>query len=278
MDYKNSYSNLTIGSDPEVFVKGSKTGKIGSIIGVFNADKNNPQDIGEGCFIQEDNILAEFNIPPCRSEDQFVDSINYAKSYIELLIAPLNMDLHYSSSELATDEILEDEKAHIFGCEPAYNVIAKRIIEIDQEEIQGIKMRSSGFHIHFGWDNPTENEIDRLAVFFEICVSLPLLLEDNDDHNRRKFYGKIGDIREKDYGVECRSLGGYFLKDEDSVRDIYRRSLKAVEMAKNSHISTEDLLEDVSMYINPEEDLDLEKVNELLVKYNKKEKKENAYI
>lgn len=271
MQFKESYKNLTIGSDPEVFVKNNTNDQLASIIGVFKAGKNDPKDIGMGCFVQEDNILAEFNIPPCKSEKEFLDAINYAKSTIEVMIAPKGLDLHYSSSELATNDILKDDQAHVFGCAESYNTILQRPIEIDQNEIYGIKMRSSGFHIHFGWDNPTDEERDRLSIFFELCVTLPLLLEDNDDYNRRKFYGKIGDVRDKEYGLECRSLGGYFLRNDDTIKDIYQRSLKAVEMAKNSEITNEDLIEDVSMYIDPESDLDLEKVNQLLIKYKQKE-------
>tara|TARA_R110000796_G_scaffold236214_1_gene355496 strand:- start:77954 stop:78820 length:867 start_codon:yes stop_codon:yes gene_type:complete len=284
MSYKNSYKNLTIGSDPEIFLKNEEDDSLSSVIGIFNAGKLDPMDIGNGCYVQEDNILAEFNIPPCTSKEAFLESMNYAKDYISLIIAPLSMKLHFASSEMATDDILLDEKAHVFGCEPSYNSITENMIEIDPDEIEGMKMRSAGFHIHIGFNNDytdvngdlieveaTDEERDRIVMFFELNVTLPLLLEDVDDYNRRKFYGKIGDMRDKKYGVECRSLGGYFLKDDDSIGKIWDLTLKAVKMAKESTISNEELRADISKYINPKEDLDIGKVNELLIKYKKTE-------
>lgn len=263
------YANLKIGSDPEVFVKHIETGEIASIIGVFNAGKDDPLDIGNGCFVQEDNILAEFNIPPCKTKYEFLSSINYAKDYIDLAITPLSMELYYSSSELATDEVLLDEKANVFGCSPSWNSLLEQTSSLEELDTQDLKMRSSGFHIHFGWDNPTDEERDRLSMFFEICVTLPLLLLDKDDHNRRSLYGKIGDMRDKQYGVECRSLGGYFLKDDETISNIWDRSLKAVKMAKESNISNNELRADILKHLNPNEDLDIEKVNNLIEKYLK---------
>jgi len=271
MNNKYNYNNLTIGSDPEVFVRDFETKELASIIGVFNAGKNDPLDIGTGCFVQEDNILAEFNIPPCKTREEFLNSINYAKSYIEMFVAPLGMELHYSSSEIATEELLLDPKAHVFGCSPSYNAITECSSDIAEEDTSELTMRSSGFHIHYGWDNPTEDERDRLCMMFELAVSLPLILEDNDDHNRRSLYGKIGDCRDKDYGIECRSLGGYFLKSDDSILNVWDRSVMAVKMAEELEISNEDLRKDILNYINPESDLEIENVNELIEKYKIKE-------
>jgi len=268
LEKKYEYKNLTIGSDPEIFVRDVKTKKLASIIGIINATKEEPLSIGEGCFIQEDNILAEFNIPACKTKEAFVSAMNYAKSHIELIIAPRGLELHYASSEKVNNDILKDKAAHVFGCASSYNCITEKPSNMEDLDTSKLKMRSSGFHIHFGWENPTEEQRDRLCMMFELGVSLPLILEDNDYYNRRSLYGKFGDSRDKDYGVECRSLGGYFLKDEESISNIWDRSLMAVKMAEEWDISNEDLRKDILKYLNPEkEELDLDKINILVEKY-----------
>lgn len=240
--------NFLIGSDPEIFIK-NEDGVLSSIIGILNGTKDNPIDIGKGCSVQEDNILAEFNIPPAKSLEEFKNSINYSKDYIETVLAPLGKVLHYSSSEIVPKEVLVDPKANIFGCAPSFNVLTESISDVDTtlftEEQK--TMRSSGFHIHIGYDNPTEEMNDRLVMSFEIFVTLSLLNLDNDKYNRRSLYGLIGDSRSKSYGVECRSLGGYFLKNDESITLVWNQLQKALKFATESKHTNNDL-KDMLLY------------------------------
>ena len=54
---------IFFGCDPEFFLK-DKTGKFISAIGLVGGSKEEPKAIGNGCFVQEDNVAVEFNIPP----------------------------------------------------------------------------------------------------------------------------------------------------------------------------------------------------------------------
>ena len=236
-------SKYLIGSDPEMFIK-DKTGKIRSGIGIFNGTKDKPIDIGNGCAIQEDNILVEFNIPPTNNLSNFLDSISYSKEYIKTLLIPLDFELHYSSSERIEANILEDERTQIFGCSPSYNVVTQDMSVANFEFLTESErlIRSSGFHIHIGYENPTEEFSERLVLCFELFVTLSLLKLDNDKYNRRMLYGLVGDARMKPYGVECRSLGGYFLKDEKLLTLVWERTMKAIDFEENSFISTKKLI------------------------------------
>lgn len=231
-----------IGSDPEIFVV-NEDDTLSSSIGIFKGTKDNPIDIGEGCFVQEDNILVEFNIPPVTNLEDFLKSMNYSKNYIETILAPLGKKLYYSSSEIATEELLKQEGAKVFGCSPSFNVVTESVscLDINQLDSEVAKIRSSGFHIHLGYDNPTEEHNDRLVLCFELFVTLPLLNSDNDKYNRRKLYGLLGDSRTKDYGVECRSLGGYFLKDDSTLTLLWKQIQKALEFADESKLTNEEL-------------------------------------
>ena len=52
-----------------------------------------------------------------------------------------------------------------------------------------------------------------IAKGFDYFVVNPARAEYNDAI-RAKYYGSHGNYRDKPYGLECRSLGGYFLKDK----------------------------------------------------------------
>jgi len=267
-----SIKNVLIGSDPEIFIK-DKSGELSSAINLFKGTKDNPIDIGKGCFVQEDNILVEFNTPPTNNLEVFLKSVDHSKNYIETILAPLDKELYYSSSEIATKKILEDEKANIFGCSPSYNVLDEQSVELNIELLseEDRNLRSAGMHIHIGYEYPEEETNDRLVLCFELFVTLPLINQDLDVHNRRLLYGKIGDSRDKDYGVECRSLGGYFLRNEESITDVWNRTLKAIEFANNSKKTNKELKELVESCLNSDKTVNLKNLDKVLNNLNDKQ-------
>lgn len=219
---KNNFKlkNVTIGSDLELFIVDKETGELASAIGVFGGTKEEPKYIGNLCYIQEDNILMEANIPPVTSFTDFRKYIKYIKDYVTDNYP--QFALHYSSSEVAPFHLLLDEKARVFGCDPVnivdYNDSGDTIPEQDFDAGIAEKMfspiRVGGFHIHFGYDDPNPEVSREIVKLFERNVTLKLLKRDHDPQNRRQFYGKAGEYRIKPYGLECRSLGSSLLKDE----------------------------------------------------------------
>lgn len=209
---------VTIGTDAEVFL--SYQNEVISAIGLVGGTKSEPIPIGEGCAVQEDNILAEFNIPPVTTKAEFVKYINYCKNYLYTINSEIG--LHFSSSEEIKPMLLSNPTAKEFGCEPDCIVDLfedRDVYSADEhdafnQERAGNTLRTSGFHIHIGYENPNEETNRELVKLFEKYVTSTLLPEDNDKFSRRIMYGKAGSYRNKAYGVECRSLGGYFLKDD----------------------------------------------------------------
>lgn len=220
-------NNITIGSDLELFIKDKETGCLESAIGIFGGTKDEPKYIGEGCYVQEDNILLEANIPPVTSFDDFYKYISYIKNYVNENYP--NLELVYSSSEKASAMLLIDAKAREFGCDPVliidYNeegdVIPEFEFDMFIESKRNSNLRTGGFHIHFGYDNPTTEINRQLVMLYEKNVTLPLLYLDVDNYHRRQSYGKAGEYREKPYGLECRSLGSALLKDESTLKLVW---------------------------------------------------------
>lgn len=217
--------NITIGTDAEVFLMYEDC--VISAIGVIGGSKDEPKDIDNNCFIQEDNILAEFNIPPVTTKEEFISYISYCKDWIEINFPELK--LHFSSSEMVEDFVVSTPKAKEFGCEPDCIVdltnksdeMNKDKYDIMNQQRAQQNVRTSGFHIHIGYKNSNHKTNREIVKLFEKYVTIPLLDEDNDQHDRRKMYGKAGSYRHKPYGVECRSLGGYFIKNEETISKVW---------------------------------------------------------
>lgn len=113
--------DITLGSDPEIFIE-NQDGEIISAIGLVPGSKHEPHPIDEdGHFIQTDNIALEYNIPPCKTEDEFVYHINYVKDYLEALVSAHGYKLSLRASDEIDPKYLDDPQALEFGCESDLN-------------------------------------------------------------------------------------------------------------------------------------------------------------
>ena len=75
-----------------------------------------------------DCILGEFNIPPCTSGNEFVDSIKYMKDWIRNWIKQFdnNLDICCSASMPVPEDQLLDPKANEIGCSSDYDAYTER--------------------------------------------------------------------------------------------------------------------------------------------------------
>lgn len=223
MKEKNKHL-ITIGSDPECFIE-NETGII-SAIGMIPGTKDDPHPITEdGHFIQTDNIAFEFNIPPCETEDDFVKNITFVKDYLQAIAEANGCTLSVKSSDEISPLHLTDPQAQEFGCEPDLDVYEKK--PNDRPETT-TNLRCVGGHIHIGYPNPDQDTSEKIIKAFDIFVTLPALLIDEDER-RRELYGKPGAFRFKDpWGVEARALSNFWIHSEELMRWVYRQTIMAV--------------------------------------------------
>jgi hypothetical protein len=224
----------------------TKNGKIQSAIGQLGGTKKNPRSIGNLCYIQEDNILAEANIPPVTTFEEFKNYINYIKDHLR---HEKGYNLLFSSSEVIPNELLREPKAMEFGCEKSllvdYNEDGDEIPDLDFHKDLEIKsysdIRVGGFHIHYGYDNPSPEVNRELIKLFDKNVTLALLKYDNDKNQRRLFYGKSGEYRNKPYGVEARSLGSGLLKSNATLKLVWDGIQKTIsDFNSGDRVSTQE--------------------------------------
>lgn len=208
--------NLTQGADPEVFLV-DKVGHQVSSEGLFGGTKDNPKPMvgfPDGFYVQEDNVAAEYNIPPCNTAKVFSSSIAKGLKYINAIAKSQGCTISVVSTMRFTKEQLATPHAQRLGCEPDLNAWTR--LE-NPRPIPPPELRTAAGHIHYGWDSPNDEQRFGMAKMFDLFLGIPSILC-TEVNERRSLYGKAGSIRLKYYGVECRILDNFWL-DKRSYRE-----------------------------------------------------------
>lgn len=233
-----------------------------SIVGLLGGTKDEPLSIGKDCFRQEDNVSAEFNIPPVDNYIDFQTYIDYCIQQGNIILKDINpeYELGYMSSAIYKQKELESEQAKHFGCEPSINVYAQQ--ESYPDCALAGNMRSFGFHIHVS-DPILARSYEKcrdMAKLMDLKITLPLLPHDINDYNRRIIYGKAGEIRLKKYGFEYRTLGSGILRDRTLVEFVFNQTQECLRLIKEDNY--QELLEESEIIEEIINSNDLDFVNE----------------
>lgn len=222
--------DITFGSDPEVFV--SNGGEIVPAFGFLPSNKQasiNKKMDGAASYDADslypywDGFQAEFRsgVHSCRDEltSQVWSGLRAIHSK-----APEGSVIDVRSVVEIPRNILKNvaEEHAALGCDPSLNVYGPEPIHIS--DARRLKYRFAGHHFHFGFDrdsrfnNATKlhntpklvvNAVQNLdATLGLVGVSL---FENLDDPVRRKYYGRAGEFRLPQHGIEYRTLSSSVL-------------------------------------------------------------------
>lgn len=224
-------NNITIGSDPELFIWDKNTNKVVSSIGLIPGEKGNayvPEGFDKGYGLQIDNILGEFNIPPVTTREEFISAINKMKDYISNYVKEKdpNLTIRCSASEYVDDDQLQSDEAKLFGCSPDYNVYTQA--PNPAPEGNRTNLRTTGMHIHVGYEGKTIDKSELLIKYMDMYLGVPSILKD-PDCRRRELYGKAGCFRMTSYGVEYRVLSGAFIESDEMMGFVWDQTMKAID-------------------------------------------------
>lgn len=121
----------TIGADPEMFLFNTRTNRVVSAKGIIPGEKGKPytKNLPKGFGLEIDGILAEFNIPPCESRSEYIQSICFMKDYVRDFIKNKNQDLDIMccASYKVPKEAIADPEVNIIGCDPDYNAYTEDV-------------------------------------------------------------------------------------------------------------------------------------------------------
>lgn len=235
---KDSVKNFKIGSDPELFLFSEKHNKFVPVCGLVGGTKDKPIPINQendGYSLQEDNVALEFTIPAAASRKEWLDSMNFVKDYVtNAVLKNLGLVPRYVASARFLEEDLKSEAAQHMGCSSSYNAWTYEQHQVDRSDYT---LRTSGTHVHIGYDDPNSDTNIDLIRAMDLFLGVGSVLLDPDTE-RRKMYGKAGDYRFKPYGVEYRCLSGYFIKDDQILSWVYDNTLAAIEFVNSGGIIT----------------------------------------
>lgn len=222
MLYESKLENVTVGADPEVFVA-DLSGNITSAIGKVGGSKERPVPVSHG-GLQEDNVLAEFNINPASTCFDFVENMNAVMTSLKNVLQNNGLQPVIIPSYVFDKGMLESygPNAMEFGCSSEWNAWTSR--EMPRPNGSKVNLRTAGGHVHIGYDNPCLGSAESLVKMLDYTLGIPSILLDTDA-KRRKLYGKAGTMRPKEYGVEYRALSNFWLNSDELMTWVYDTTL-----------------------------------------------------
>jgi hypothetical protein len=225
-----------LGADPEVLLFNETTGKFISSVGLIGGSKDYPMPIdAEGNAVQEDNVTVEFNTPPCYTVEDFKKHINKNKSWISKRAEELGLKMVVKPSASYDEEQLSSHAAQTFGCEPDFDAWQDGRMN-PRPRSKDKSLRSAGGHVHIQVDHDTMDilEVVKAMDLFVGC----LMLEFDDDKDRRTLYGKAGAFRKKSYGVEYRTASNAWIENDDRIQWVWDQTEKALELVASGRTFT----------------------------------------
>lgn len=217
-----------VGADVEQFITLDK--EIVPCVGILPGTKQYPYELGRGCFCQEDNVMAEWNIPPCSDELDFVYSVENAQDLTADLLGESGYDLDYSRvSHEFLPEHLVSAQAQLIGCEPDYDAYTGGTMRTDPPPLTHV--RNTGGHIHLGGDFKCPDFVS--ALFAEVFIVVWGRVKPMNTP-RQLWYGRPGIFRPKPYGIEYRTLDSSWSWDRDSVESAGYAALRCAKWLTNS--------------------------------------------
>lgn len=229
------------GADPELMLV-SPAGELTSAIPLINGTKKKPLPVSGGA-VQRDNVMAEFNVNPSGTLEEFTDNMRQVLGELAKMVAPNRLTVrasgHYPAGELDNDE------ARLFGCDPDFNSWTMRMNMFDNTKAMD-SLRSAGGHWHVGYKDETKEMLEdpygkaEVIKMLDIFQGVPSIILDKDETAplRRSLYGKAGAHRPKPYGVEYRALGNFWCASPAMVDLMYRLSDVAVRLCNEGESET----------------------------------------
>jgi hypothetical protein len=260
-------NQVTIGADPEFFLCDSRMGGVIPAIGLLGGTKSEPvpipalqtsfppnpyfnvaslsktfkgTNLGKGYTMQEDNVMAEFNIPPCKSAREFTQAVTLAKANVIAHIQASNsyLDADNRCSRLFKESLLNTPKAKEFGCSPDFDSYknGEPWAKINMKDLaeDGGEWRFAGGHIHIGFTGRVPPFV--AANLADVFLALPFVASDKQGR-RRALYGQPGRYRPTSFGIEYRTLSNFWLWDMNTMYTVANQALNLGQILSSADLN-----------------------------------------
>lgn len=224
----------TFGSDPEFLIVDTNDQPV-SAIEVVKADPEH-RIKKQGHEFYYDNVLAECAVKPGDSKQQVLDNIQECLQLYADIVRPYRLkpqaSVHFSRKQL------DNEEAQKVNCSKDSCAYEMCIQDGPTDAIKTGTLRSAGGHVHIGCETLLGGGPEPfLAVYMmDLLMAVPSVWIDKDPTSvtRRALYGQAGRYRTKDYGLEYRSLGNFWLSSPFMTGLIYDLANHAIDLVENN--------------------------------------------
>ena len=217
-------SNITytIGHDAEVFLY-NENNEATPGIGIIDGSKRNPRKVPGGA-LQEDNVMAELNINPAKTSDEFVTNTLSVMDELNGVLSPHNLRFKSLAFQKFQPKFLQSNQAREFGCEPDSNIYTLSENKVNVKDLISQNARTAGGHIHLGLSDADFHPSARMSLVksCDVFIGLPLATVENT--MRKQFYGRAGSYRQKEYGIEYRTPSNIWLNSSETMAWIFRQA------------------------------------------------------
>lgn len=219
-------TTFTVGIEREMPVYVNNTAVPAQLL-IPQYTKENPFHVNGGTM-HHDCSLLEFTTPPCDSPGSLRSSYNLQKEYVRGTLLKTS-DVYRRGADVVGEAVrsitLAESTAATFsqvefmnqpenrelGCSPSRNAYGSRPI---RPEGYADTKRFGGTHLNISTPDTTSAEDRSLVMAVDIAFAMPHMITCNDPDDeqlRRELYGRAGEYRRKDFGIEFRVLSSNFL-------------------------------------------------------------------
>lgn len=229
--------NYMIGADIEWFLRNKQTQEIVSAEGIIEGTKYDPYrfDPTNPFYATSlDNVMAEGNIPPADSPVAFYEAVERLNTYINQVVGTHNLETVALPSARLNANWLMTDNAQMFGCDPSWNCWTGDVVH---PQPTGDNARCTGFHVHVGYDEPSEEVNIALAQAMDLHLGVPSVILEPKNERKTIGYGVAGNYRHQRHGMEYRSLSGFFASSRELVQWCYGAAKQAVEFVNAGRLN-----------------------------------------
>jgi hypothetical protein len=232
MEVTKTVCEPMVGADIEAFLFDHEQRMYVPCVGVLPGTKENPyplEDLKSGFAVQEDNVMAEFNIPPAKSAAVFGTYVRQAADGVSAML-PDRHSLVFEDCMAFAPEQLSSPQAQLIGCEPDFDAYSGGQMR------RGIpamtNTRGAGGHVHLGGNHQCPEFVAALFadLFIGICSGMGGLTKSD----RSAWYGQPGVFRPKPYGIEYRTLGSTWAGNRDGAEYVGHYALVLTRWLSNT--------------------------------------------
>jgi hypothetical protein len=225
------------GTDPELFIVEAKSGKPVPAHRWFD-DKYHPMPLAHFGKVFRDGFAVEINPTAIYCRAILNDNINRCLEFVKGVIGPYYKVISRSRVKIDPDTLADAPRDVLeFGCDPSANIYGVEPINMSAV---GHPYRYAGGHLHFSYPDlaakysthvsngaalnargkplvaVSPEDLKACVKTWDVFIGIPLtyIFQSASVFGRRKIYGRAGEYRIQPHGLEYRTPGPEWLRNQ----------------------------------------------------------------